>query len=296
MRIVTRGDFDGLVCAALLTEAETIERIVFAEPREIQERTFSISSEDIIVNLPYHSSCGIWFDHHVSEIDLGAAPKIFTGHYGLAPSCARIVYDFYQKPDWKKRFGKLIDATDNIDSAKLNLEDILLPTGWLRIAHSVDPRTGFHPSHKYFCDLVEWIKTEPLDAILREEPVVNRTREFFKAAEQFKRTLIEHSTLVDNVVVTDLRPLLTTPVGSRFLIYALFPEASVSVRLFYTEDQERVMIAVAKSVINHACSIDIGNMLAEYGGGGHLGAGTCAAYLDDADDIVDDIVGRLNSN
>lgn len=295
MQILTRGDFDGLVSSALLTEAENITTVTFTEARLIQNREFPVTSEDIIVNLPFHPSCGMWFDHHISEQQRGPRPTEFKGKYGLAPSCARLIYNYYNLPEWEERYKTLLDETDRIDSGRMTLEDILRPQGWVRIANIVDPRTGFKPSRELFFDLMEWIKAESVEDILKRNEINDLVREFFKAQDEFKKTLQANSEMSGGVVVTDFRQVAKTPVGSRFLIYALFPAACVSVRLFSSEDREKVVIALGHSVINRSCGSDIGNLLAEYGGGGHVGAGSCEVFLEDADDTLNDIVERLNA-
>lgn len=295
MRILTRGDFDGLVCAVLITEAEDISEIRFVHPKEVQDKNVEVTEEDIIVNLPHHPGCGMWFDHHISEAEMGGKPETFKGRYGLAPSCARLVYEYYILPGWKEKYGELVEAADKMDSAQLSLNDILRPEGWDRIAHTVDPRSGFKSSPRYFLKLVEWIKSRSLEEILELDEVKDRVREFFKQHHEYEQALKLHSYQEGAVVVTDFRPLDPEPVGSRFLVYALYPTANVSVRLFYVKGRKLAAIAVGKSIINRTCKADIGNMMAEYGGGGHVGAGTCRVPPMEADDVVGEIVARLNA-
>ncbi len=295
MRILTRGDFDGLVCAVLITEAESISEVRFAHPKAVQDREVEVSSEDIVVNLPYHSDCGIWFDHHVSEQDRGSRPDSFKGKYGLAPSCARLVFEYYALPEWSDKYRDLMVAVDKIDSAMLSLNDILRPEGWVRLANTVDPRTGFIPSRGYFMQLIEWIKAYPIQDILEIEDVHRRIDEYVRQYGKFQEMVKENSRMEGKVVLTDFRSLPEAPVGSRFLVYALYPSANVSARVFYTPDRKHVTIAVGHSVINRTCGVDVGNLMAEYGGGGHVGAGSCRVFRDDADDAINDIVGRLNS-
>lgn len=293
MNIITRGDFDGLICTVLLTEAETITEVRFAHPRAIHKREVTVGDQDIIVNLPYHPGCGMWFDHHISEHEQGSKPDSFKGSYGLAPSCARLIYDYYKKDEWEK-YAELLEATDRIDSACLSLDDILRPQGWLRIANTVDPRSGYAPSHDYFLSLVDWIKENAIDEILLKDEVKDRLREFFKQDEEYKKALLANSRLDGNVVITDFRHLIKTPLGSRFLIYALYPSANVSLRVFKASEIGYVIIAAGKSLINRTCQTDIGNLMAEYGGGGHIGAGTCRIADDSADDAIADLTQRLN--
>ncbi|MDH5636868.1 MAG: exopolyphosphatase [Nitrospinota bacterium] len=291
--IITRGDFDGLACSVLLTEVEQIAKIRFAHPRDVQERTIEVTSQDIIVNLPYDQNCAMWFDHHISESERGPKPKMFKGKYGQAPSCARLVHDYYNKPEWKTKYAELMEAVDKIDSARLDLNDILRPDGWVKLAATVDPRSGFTPSYDYFLNLLDGIKETSLADILQSDDVRDRVREYFRRQEEFKKELLDNSTLYGKVVVTDFRRKISEPLGSRFLIYSLFPSANVALRLFDTPDKKAVVIAAGHSILNRTCKVDLGNLLAEYGGGGHAGAGSCAVPIDSVDDAVADITNRL---
>lgn len=295
MRIITRGDFDGLVCSVLLSDVEEISDILFVHPQMIQKREVEVTGEDIIVNLPYHPDCAIWFDHHISEKDHGGKPDSFKGKYGLAPSCARLIFDYYANPAWRK-YESLMDAVDRIDSAQLSLNDILRPEGWVRLSCTVDPRTGFAPSREYFMSLIGWIREMPLERIMAEDDVKNRAREYFKAQVEFQESLKKFTRQDGYVVVTDFRKLPATPIGSRFLVYALFPTAHSSARAFWTDkNKRRITIAVGHSIINRTCNVDVGALMSEYGGGGHKGAGSCQVAVEVADDVIHSIVERLNA-
>lgn len=295
MRILTRGDFDGLVSSVLLTEAENITEFVFVDPKQMQYREVPVTSQDIIVNLPYHPDCGLWFDHHISEQDHGTSEAGFRGKYGLAPSCARLIFEYYRLPQWEK-YTELMDAVDKLDSAQLSLNDILRPEGWVRLSNTMDPRTGFPSSTEYFLKMVDWIKKYPIEEIVHFDEVRDRLREFFRRHAEFEELLKKYSRMEGGVVVTDFRNLDKTPLGSRFLIYALFPTANVSVRVFTSRDEPgNVVIALGHSILNRTCKVDVGNLLAEYGGGGHKGAGTCRIPAEEVDDVLIDIIGRLNS-
>ena len=295
MRILTRGDFDGLICSVLLNEAVSVNGVEFTEPGLLQNREVEVTKEDIVVNLPFHPNCGMWFDHHISERRHSPKPSDFKGRYDLSPSCARLVFDYYKLSGWEEKYGGLIDKTDIIDSGQVTLNDILRPQGWLRISYTIDPRTGFAQSRKYFMDLMEWISQEPLEDIMRRPEVSDRVREYFKMEKEFKESLLANSSMNGKVVVTDYRQVVGAPLGSRFLVYALFPSAVASVRVSRIEDREKVKINVGHSVINRSCSVDVGSMMAEYGGGGHVGAGSCNVYADGVDDAVSDIVDRLGA-
>ena len=123
MRIVTRPDFDGIVCAVLILEAENaVSPVKWVSPSDMQKGNIEILPGDIIANLPYHPNCSLWFDHHFSN-------KIrhkTRGLFGIAPSAAGLVFKYYQN-SLQRDFTKLVAETDKIDSANLTLDEILSP-------------------------------------------------------------------------------------------------------------------------------------------------------------------------
>lgn len=123
MRIVTRADFDGIVCAALLYETEYITHpISWVEPNDMQHGLVKIRHDDIIANLPFAEGCALWFDHHYTNQP--TAP--FRGSYKIAPSAARVVYDYYGEK-FQNDYSELIRQADDIDSANLTLEQVRRP-------------------------------------------------------------------------------------------------------------------------------------------------------------------------
>jgi len=296
MRLVTRADWDGLVSAVLLTTVEHIEAIQFAYPKDIQDGKVNVSDNSIVVNLPYHPNAALWFDHHSSEEELSAPMAAFTaikGKFGLAPSAARLIYDYYGGDARLAKYTDLLEATDRVDSAQLTQEDVLNPTGYILLAYTVDPRSGLrgHDLEEYFLLLVDWLKTKALDEILAL-PEVKRLTERLRADDRrFREALLKHSRLEDNVVITDFRGM-PIPAGNRYLVYTLFPEANVSARL-YDGRPGHSSIAVGHSLFNRTCKVNVGKLLAEYGGGGHVGAGTAQFPNAEAEAKFGEILARL---
>lgn len=296
MRLVTRADWDGLVSSVLLTTVEQIEAIQFAYPKDIQDGKVNISENSIVVNLPYHPNAALWFDHHSSEEDLAVPTAAFTaikGKFGLAPSAARLIYDYYGGDARLARYADLLEATDRVDSAQLTQEDVLNPAGYILLAYTVDPRSGLrgHDLEEYFLLLVNWLKTKALDEILAL-PEVKRLTERLRADDhRFREALLKHSRMDDNVVITDFRGM-PIPAGNRYLVYTLFPQANVSAR-FYDGRPGHSSIAVGHSLFNRTCKVNVGKLLGEYGGGGHVGAGTAQFPNAEAEAKFSEIVARL---
>jgi hypothetical protein len=294
MRVLTRGDLDGLTGTVLLTLVEKIGEIRLAHPKDVQDGKVPCTKEDIIVNLPYVKGCGLWFDHHVSEEE--KLPKIgkFKGAYKLAPSAARVIHDYYRHPDFA-RFKELLEATDRLDSAKLTVEDVTEPDGWIMLGYTLDPRSGLSPDfQKYFRWLVEFVKEVPIEKILKHAEVKKRVERLQKEQAEFERLLKKNSRQDGNVIVTDLREAKESLAGNRFLVYILYPEANVEVRMIRAKDG-RVAFAIGHSIFNRTCKTNIGRLCASLGGGGHAGAGTCQVDGGEVDATLAKIVGQLKS-
>ena len=299
MRIVTRGDFDGLTCSVLLTLAEDIDEICLARQEEIQECLIPITDDDIIANLPYHSECGMWFDHHVNEINLAHELK-FAGDFKVAPSCSRVIFDYYKKdvPELE-RFEKLVKIADKIDTANLSESDIKNPHGWFiieRTLHAFDPLGRMGDFHTYFENMVEWIKSYSLSSILLSDDVQNRIEHVRGENSIFVDVLRDYSVTEQNVIITDSRELKHFPNGNRFLIYTLFPEQNVSVSIYNKRGTDESFVFCGHNIFNRTCKTHVGNLMEKYGGSGRQSAGTCVIPQVDADRIMREIIDVLIVN
>ncbi|HEY3319611.1 MAG TPA: exopolyphosphatase [Planctomycetota bacterium] len=293
MRIVTRGDFDGLVSTVLLTEVEKINEIRMVHPKDCQDGKVAADEQDIVVNLPYIPGCGLWFDHHTSE-EGKQTHAAFKGRFEMAPSCARVICNHYptlvEKLD---RLKDLLEAVDRLDSAQLTLDDVTQPKGWILLGLTLDPRTGLGPEfQKYFRWLAEYIKEVPLEKVMKHPEVDKRTRRVREEHREHKNLLTANARLDGNVIVTDLRGLKNKPAGNRFLVFTMFPTANVEVRIF-DGHQGAVVVAAGHSIFNRTCKVNVGQLLAKYGGGGHVGAGTTQLKPDVAEAQIKEIIAAL---
>jgi hypothetical protein len=299
MRLITRADWDGLVCAVLLSTVEHIELIQFAYPKDIQDGKVAVPENSIIANLPYHPNCALWFDHHSSEEELGAPMAAFAGikgKFGLAPSAARLVYEYYGGDEKLGRYKTLIDATDKVDSAQLTMDDVLNPSGYILLAYTIDPRTGLKDIElqMYFIMMIDWLKTKTLEEILSVPEVQLMTERLRADDEAFRQALLAHSRMDANVVITDFRGM-DIPSGNRFIVYTLFPQSNVSARLYDGKDGKISTISLGHSIFNRTCRTNVGKLLAEYGGGGHKGAGTAQFPKEEAEAKFQEIIARLKA-
>ncbi|HYE97262.1 MAG TPA: exopolyphosphatase, partial [Planctomycetota bacterium] len=292
MRVLTRGDLDGLTSSVLLSIAEKVTEIRFAHPKDVQDGKVPCTAEDIVVNLPYVPGCGLWFDHHVSEQAKLDGIGSFKGRFAVAPSAARVVYDHYKARQKEfDRFQDLLDATDRLDAAQLSMEDVTAPKGWILLGYTLDPRTGLGPEfQKYFRWLVEYVKEVSLEKILQHPEVKKRADRVLQEDQEHKKLLEQKSRLDGSVIVTDFRGVKDAPVGNRFLVYALHPKGNAEVRIFAGKGGLTVNCAIGHSIFNRTCRVNVGDLCAKYGGGGHQGAGTCQLAHDKAEAQIQEII------
>ncbi len=294
MRLVTRGNLDGLACAVLITETEPVESIELIHPQDITDDKFKVEPGDILANVPYHPRCTKWFDHHSATGTYEKPPTVFEGRYGAAPSTSRLVFEYYRPAQPAlDRFADFLREVDRFDSADLRLEDVTAPQGFILIGFTMDPRTGLGDFRDYFHQLRQAIGSKPLAEVLALPEVRERAERIAREREEFLKAMRQHSRQVGSVILTDLREAAEVPAGNRFLIYTLFPEANVSVRLAWGPGRKFAVATVGHSIFNRTCPVHVGELMAKYGGGGHRGAGATPLAPEHADRLVAEIVEEL---
>ncbi|MBR2706370.1 MAG: exopolyphosphatase [Mogibacterium sp.] len=304
-RLVTRSDFDGLVCAMLLRELGIIDDIKFVHPKDVQDGKVDLSENDITTNLPYDPRVGLAFDHHESEM-LRNDPEKFEGKYYIEPhakSAARVVYNYYGGAGtFKNVTEEIMTAVDKGDSADYTLDEILNPSGWVLINYLMDPRTGLGRFHDFrisnydlMMELIDYCVDHSIDEILELPDVKERVDLYFEQADLFKAQLKRLAKVYDKVVVLDLRDEEVIHAGNRFMIYALYPETQISVHVAWGFRKQNTAVMIGKSIVNKSSDFDIGALCLKYGGGGHKNAGTCQLENDEVDSKLPDIIKELNS-
>ncbi len=303
MRLLTRSDFDGLICAVLLKEAGVMDEWVFVHPKDVQDGKVECGPNDILANVPYAPGCGLWFDHHTSEADrLGDIE--FSGVSKPLPSCARVVWEYYGGHDrFPARFDEMLTYVDRCDSGDLRPEEVAKPTGWILLSFLMDPRTGLGRYRDYrisnyqlMMHLVELCRTQPVEAILADPDVAERVTRYFEQEEQFAGMLRERSKLIGKTLLIDLREQEEIFTGNRFTAYALFPDAEVSVQVIWGKAKQNVVLTVGKSIFDRSNPVDIGRLMLSYGGGGHRNVGTCQVPEGQAERIISDVIAVLNGD
>jgi hypothetical protein len=293
MRIVTRPDFDGIVCAVLLYEALDInEPVVWVEPNDVQKGLVNIQNGDIVANLPYSEGCALWFDHHfTNQID-----KPFEGAFRIAPSAAGIIFQYYQSR-FQRDYSELVQAADKIDSANLTLDEVLHPEKYPYVLLSLTISNEIQPNEPYWNRLVELFSEYDIHQVLENAEVKQYCQNVVTQNDRYLGFLQEHTRLNQQVSITDFRPFDNPPGGNRFLVYSLFPESAVNVRIRYEGcNKDTVVVNVGHSIFNPKCNVNVGLMLAQFDGGGHRGAGSTRLSAGKADEGIQQIIDCLVEN
>jgi hypothetical protein len=286
---------DGLACAALLCAVEDIDQICLVHPQEVADGVFAVQEGDLLANVPYHPKCSKWFDHHAHTATPTPPPEHFEGAYGDAPSAARLIYEYYGGDEKLGRFRELVRETDRVDSARLEMQDVLSPQRYVLLGFTVDGRTGLGPVDDYFSLLVELLgRGTPIESVLSHPSVAERCERMKRTDADFREALLEHSKLDGNVVFTDFRSYDPPPVGNRFLVYCLFPEANVSARVHWGPQKRYPILVLGHNIFNRSCRADVGEIAARYGGGGHRGAASIP-LIEEADFQIRQIVAELKA-
>lgn len=302
MRLVTRSDFDGLVCATLLKHLDIIDDYLFAHPKDLQDGKVEVTKKDVLANVPYVEGCGLWFDHHTSEQErLGDIT--FEGASTPLPSCARVIYEYYGAEKFPAHFSSIMEAVDKVDSANLTAEEITNPTGWILLGYIMDPRTGLGRYRDYrisnyqlMLDMIEYCRVKTAEEIMEIQDVKERIEKYQEDEEKFIEMLKSSATVHDNAVVLDLRNQDPIYCGNRFMIYTLFDQCNISIRVIWGFKKQNVVFTVGHSILNRTSKTDVGAMMLSFGGGGHKAVGTCQVAEGEVSETLKKILDRINAD
>ena len=300
MRLITRSDFDGLACSSLLECLGLIDDWLFVHPKDIQDGLIEATKNDIVANVPYIKGCGLWFDHHSSEDERLGTDLKFEGASKRAPSCARVIYDYYGGAEKLGKYAEMIKYVDKMDSADLSIDEIKNPTGWVLLGFITDPRTGLGRVHRFTISNFELMKklsratlSKPIDEILALSDVKERVDVYFEQNNLFIDMVKKYAKTEGNAIFLDARNIEQIHTGNRFLLYTLFPEQNISVWVVDGKQKVNVVITVGYSIVKKTATVDVGHLMLKYGGGGHKVVGTCQVAYDDADKILGEIIAAV---
>ena len=303
-RLVTRSDFDGLVCAVLLNELDLIDEITFVHPKDMQDGKIPITGRDITTNLPYVPGAHLVFDHHASETIRNSGRRSHNHIIeAQAPSAARVVYEHYGgKATFARVTEEMMAAVDQADSAQYSREDILHPKGWVLLNYLMDSRTGLGrfrnfriSNYALMMDLIQYCRDHTIDEILALPDVQERVALYHDHAAKAKAQILNCAIQIGNLVVLDLRPEETIWATNRFMIYALFPTANISIHVMWGLQKQNTVLATGKSILDRSSKTHVGNLMLEFGGGGHAAAGTCQIANEKADGMLQMLVQRITA-
>jgi len=303
-RLVTRSDFDGLVCAVLFKELGMINDIKFVHPKDMQDGKIEITGNDITTNLPYVNGAHLVFDHHLSET---LRNTMMQPNHIIDPdamSAARVVYNYYGA---SRRFPgistEMMEAVDKADAACFSIDEILYPSGWVLLNYLMDPRTGLGrfrnfriSNYQLMMDLIDCCKDMTIDQIMQIPDVKERVDIYFEHEGKFKDQLGNCSKVHKNLVILDLRKEETIWAGNRFMIYALNPQCNISIHVLWGLKQQNTVLATGKSIVNRSSKTNIGQLMLKYGGGGHHAAGTCQIENDKAEEVLSELITVINND
>jgi nanoRNase/pAp phosphatase (c-di-AMP/oligoRNAs hydrolase) len=304
MRLLTRSDFDGLICAVLLKEIGLLDTWKFVHPKDVQDGVIEVTEDDILANVPYIPGVGLWFDHHASEEERHHFKFTFKGMAKMAPSCARIIWEYYGGHDrFPESFDEMMYYVDKCDSGRLTMEDIENPQGWVLLSFIMDPRTGLGRYRDYrisnyqlMMELVEWCRTMAVARILEMPDVEERIDRYFEQDVIFREMIGKNSTVHGNLVILDLRQEEEIFTGNRFVIYTMYPQCNISLQIIRGKQNQNTVFTVGHSIINRSSRVDVGNLMLKYGGGGHRAVGTCQVDNDKAEQVKEELIEAINQD
>ena len=304
MRLVTRPDFDGLASGVLLVERGLVDSYRFVHPKDIQDGKVEVTPEDVLANVPYCANCGLWFDHHASERERIKATTRFDGASRPAPSTAQVIWDYYGgEKAFDKRLLPLMEAVNKSDRGQFTQDEILNPKGWILLSFIMDPRTGLARFSDYRVsnlqlmeDMIQYCRTRTIEEILDIPDVKERVKRYFEQQQLFKAMLLKYANQERNVIVTDLRPCDVIYAGNRFLVFALFPEANIELRIMWGREKRNVVFTCGHNIINRSSRTNVGRLMLKYGGGGHEQVGTCQVAFEHARRVQRELLEQLHAD
>ncbi len=305
MRLLTRADFDGLACAALLAEKGVVDEYFFVHPRDIQAGNIAVSENDVLANVPYAAGCGLWFNHYSSgDEHLEVEKKDFEGAFSQSPSTAQVIWDYYEgEKTFGDHFLPLVGAANKVDAADLTLDEILLAEEWILLAFVIDPRTGLSQMDDYsisndqfFLNMIGYCRTKTIEEILQIPDVQERANRYNEQQILFKDMLRRCCQNERNVVITNLLEEKTVFCGNRFIVFASHPDQNIEIRLEWDAQQENVSMSCGHSILNRTSRTNVGKLMFQYNGGGHGKVGSCRVPKDQWQKVFEEILESMKQD
>jgi nanoRNase/pAp phosphatase (c-di-AMP/oligoRNAs hydrolase) len=304
-RLLTRSDFDGLVCAMLFKDLGMLGEIKFVHPKDVQDGIIDVDENDILTNVPFVEGCYKCFDHHESE-EIRNAGKTNDSHVlaAEAASAARVVYDYYGgAAGFPGISHEMMEAVDKADSAQFNRDEILNPTGWELLSFLMDARTGLGrfrqfrvSNYQLMMDLIDYCKDHTIEETLELPDIRERVELYNSHTKMAKEQIQRCSAVHGNLVVLDLREEETIYATNRFTVYSLFPQCDISIHVLWGKQKQNTVFTIGKSILDRGCKTNVGELCLGYGGGGHQAAGTCQVSHEDSVGVLEELINQINSD
>ena len=290
-RLITRAEFDGIVCGAIFKRLGLVDDILFAHPKEVQDKLITVGPQDILANLPFAEGAHMVFSHRARRSNTDAHRNYITDV--TAPSSTRVVYQHYSGDARLSGLPTgLLEAVDNVNSGKLSRDDISDPKGWILLGFLLDARTGMgrfklnQPYTETLYETIDMLNVKGLDAILTS-PNIAQMAALYREHQPLAKQQIEQCVrLHDNVLVLNLLDQKLAYTVNRFMMYMMYPQCNLSIHVLRGTKSGSVILACGRSVFNRTGERSIGKVLAEFGGGGHHSAGTCQVPIVDCDAVL----------
>ena len=294
MRLITHTDLDGIMCGVLISTVEQVDDIKFVDPATIQAGKLLVGKHDIIADLPFDRRCGLWIDHH--ESSKPREERKFEGMFRLAPSAARVAFEYYENP-YLDKYKDALDAVDRIDSGLVTEDEVRNPSGWFLLSNTLETSAEKKEDDQYRRHVIELVRKNPdIGKVLQDEWVSERARNVHAEFEAFKKILLEHTVMIGKVSFSDLRSRPDLPKGNNYVVYSLFPNAVTSVRLMpEKDDKDSVKISVGHNIYGKKSGFDVGEAMKRIGGGGHRSVGGATVKKEEAEAIARKIIEEINS-
>ncbi|MEK6923691.1 MAG: DHHA1 domain-containing protein [Candidatus Micrarchaeota archaeon] len=292
--LVTHTDFDGLACAVLVSSVEDVAEVRFTEPWLVQHRKVDVPKGAIISDLPWHPNASLWFDHHASV----HPPEKFEGKFDpAAKSAARVVLDYYENPWLSEKFSGLVDAADQIDSARLSEDEVLNPQGYYLLSVSLDAHDSAAASFNFRRRLIDLLRKKPLEQVLSDEAVREACDKKLSLLRKVAPLLKEHTRVDGHVAIVDFRsaPSWLENAGGRFIVYLQNRGCVASLRVRNSSQQGMVDLSVGNNVFSQGTPVDLGALMKEFKGGGHHAAAGATVPEAEADAAIAGICARVNA-
>lgn len=300
-RLVTRNDMNGLACAAVLYYLNLINDVIFVHPRDVEGGKIELTVQDITANLPYVEKVHLAFQHRVGGFDQPATPHLNLVIDTKVESTACVIYNYYGGKDKiANRLEMVVASADKANSARYTVEDVLHPKGWDLLSFVLDPQTGLGRFKDFQVSTDDLIKllakicaSIAIEDILARPEVKERVDLYLEQEKTFDEQIKKCASEQGELLLLDLREESVIYAGNRFRVFALHPGTNISMQVTWDDAKKTVVVSVGKSIINRSSKVDIGNIMRQYGGGGHANAGSCQLGAKDFESIKAALIDSL---